>query len=275
MGGPGSEGLYFTITPYKQITEPTGVIAATKKYAPTVKVKEDGDILNYAEIAGVPFPNPKNGLEVAWNYDFNTHGDSNHYARKGPVVAPGNAIERRTHQDQWELYWIHRTDVEPIPAYEKNEKGIHRGLFLHLYDPPESQNSRFFNLRYIDKNKEDDGYMWYAPFRRIRRINVGQRTDTIDGTDMIYDDEYGWDGHIQRNTYQLMGKKELLCSRHTDSKKLQRIPGQAVPSNLNRERITTYVLEVKSKDPNYIYSKRILYIDPETYLSCGPNSLMS
>ena len=53
--------------------------------------------------------------------------------------------------------------------------------------------------------------MWYAPFRRIRRINVGQRTDTIDGTDMIYDDEYGWDGHIQRNTYQLIGKKEMLC----------------------------------------------------------------
>ncbi len=83
---------------------------------------------------------------------------------------------------------------------------------------------------------------------------------------MIYDDEYGWDGHIQRNTYQLIGKKDLLCSRHTDTKKFQRAPGQAIPNNITRERISTYVVEVKSKDPNYIYSKRVWYVDPETYL---------
>jgi len=107
--------------------------------------------------------------------------------------------------------------------------------------------------------------MWYAPFRRIRRINVGQRTDTIDGSDMIYDDEYGWDGHILRNAYQLTGTKEMLCSRHTDIKSLKRAPGQAIPNNLVRERVQTYVVEVKNKDPNYIYAKRVWYVDPETY----------
>ncbi|MBN2107425.1 MAG: DUF1329 domain-containing protein [Deltaproteobacteria bacterium] len=265
-GAPEAEGLFFSITPYTQVIETTGVVTATKKYAPSVKVNAEGDIVNYADIAGVPFPSPKTGLEIAWNFDFNTHGDSNHYSRIGPVIAPGVSIERNTNQDMYELYWIHRTDVDPVPAYADNPKGIHRGLFLHLYDPPESQNSRFFNLRYIDKNKEDDGYMWYAPFRRIRRINVGQRTDTIDGSDMIYDDEYGWDGHIQRNTYKLIGKKDLLCSRHTDIKKFQRAPGQAAPNNITRERIATYVVEVKSKDPHYLYGKRIWYVDPETYL---------
>ncbi len=127
-GAPEKDGLFFSITPYQQVTETTGVIAATKKYAPTVKVNAEGDIINYADIAGVPFPNPKTGLEIAWNFDFNTHGDSNHYARKGPVIAPGVSIERTTHQDQWELYWIHRTDVAPLPAYAENPKGIHRGL---------------------------------------------------------------------------------------------------------------------------------------------------
>lgn len=265
-GAPEKDGLFFIITPYEQIIEPSGVIAATKKYAPAVKQNAAGDIVNYADIAGVPFPNPKTGLEIAWNFDFNSHGDASHGLKKGPVVSPGVTIERTTSQEQWELYYIHRTDVDPVPAYADNPKGIHRGLFLHLYDPPESQNTRFFNLRYIDKDKEDDGYMWYAPFRRIRRINVGQRTDTIDGTDMIYDDEYGWDGHIQRNTYKLIGKKDMLCSRHTDNTKLQRAPGQAMPNNITRERVATYVVEVKSKDPHYLYGKRIWYVDPETYL---------
>jgi len=264
--GAKEEGLYFSVIPYTRIVETSGVIAATKKYAPTVKVNDAGEIINYADIAGVPFPSPKTGLEIAWNFDFNTHGDACSYERRGPIITPGVSTERNTYQKQSELYFIHRVDVDPLPAYPDNKRGIHRGLFMHLYAPPESKDSRFFNLRYIDPNKPDDGYMWYAPFRRIRRISVSQRTDTIDGSDMIYDDLFGWDGHIQRNTYKLIGKKEMLCSRHTDNNKFQRVPGQGMPNNVMRERIETYVVEVISKDPNYIYSKRIWYIDPETYL---------
>lgn len=263
--GAPPDDYYFNIIPYKQYIETPGMISATKMYAPQVKMNAESWIENYADIAGMPFPNPKTGIEVAWNFDFNTHGDSNHYARKGPVITPGVSIERTTHQEQWELYWIHRVDVEPLPKYVKNKKGIHRGLFLHLYEPAESQNSRFFNLRYIDPKKSDDGYMYYAPFRRIRRIAVGQRTDSVDGSDMIYDDEFGWDGHILRNTYEHKGKQEMLCSRQTDIMKLKRQKGQSIPNNLNRERISTLKIEVKSKDPNYLYSKRIWYVDPESY----------
>ncbi len=256
---------YFTIIPYKQYTPTKGMIAATKQYSPQVKVDSEGWIENYSDIAGMPFPKPKTGLEVAWNFDFNTHGDANHYFNFGPVITPGVQVERRTKTERWELFYIHRVDVEPLPKYEKNKKGIHRGMFQHMYDPAESRNTRFFNLRYIDPSKSDDGYMYYAPFRRIRRIAVGQRTDTVDGSDIIYDDEYGWDGHILRNTYKLVGTKELLCSREFNPKDRIRQEGQAIPANVTRSRHKTYVIEVKSKDPHYIYSKRIWYVDPESY----------
>ncbi len=264
--GAPADNSYFMIKAYEQFVDTQGTIDATKKYSPLVKMNADGWIENYGDLAGVPFPDPKTGQELAWNFDFNTHGDSNHYRNKGPVITPGMSVERRTETERWELYYIHRVDVQPLPKYEKNKKGIHRGMFQHMYKPSESNNTRFFNLRYIDPSKSDDGYMYYAPFRRIRRISVGQRTDTVDGSDFIYDDEYGWDGHIQRNTYKLIGRKDLLCARRTDNTKFERIPGQAVPSNIVRERINTYVVELKSKDPNYIYSKRIWYLDPETYL---------
>jgi hypothetical protein len=264
--GAPADNSYFMIKAYEQFVDTKGMIDATKKYSSLVKMNADGWIENYADLAGVPFPAPKTGLELAWNFDFNTHGDSNHYENYGPVITPGESIERSTQTERWELYYVHRVDVQPLPKYEKNKKGIHRGMFQHMYKPPESNNTRFFNLRYIDPEKEDDGYMYYAPFRRIRRISVGQRTDTIDGSDFIYDDEYGWDGHILRNTYKLIGRKDLLCCRRADIPRFERIPGQAVPNNVVRERINTYVVEVKSKDPNYIYSKRIWYLDPETYL---------
>lgn len=264
--GAPADDFYFMIIPYKQVVETKGMIEATKKYAPQVKVNAEGLIENYADLAGMPFPSPTTGLEIAWNFDFNSKGDANHYWTYGPVITPGAALERRTKTERWELFWIHRVDVNPLPKYEKNPKGIHRGMFQHMYEPPESQSTRFYNLRYIDPGKSDDGYMYYAPFRRIRRIAVGQRTDTVDGSDIIYDDEYGWDGHIGRNTYKYIGRKDLLCSRQTDLKSLIRKPGQALPSNMKRERLSTFVVEVYNKDPNYIYSKRVWYMDPETYL---------
>ena len=264
--GAPQDNSYFMIKPYEQFVDTQGMIDATKKYSPLVKMNATGWIENYADLAGVPFPAPKTGEELAWNFDFNTHGDANHYRNSGPVITPGQAVERSTLTERWELYFIHRVDVQPLPKYEKNKKGIHRGMFQHMFKPPESNNTRFFNLRYIDPEASDDGYMYYAPFRRVRRISVGQRTDTIDGSDFIYDDEYGWDGHVQRNMYKLIGRKEMLASRRTDTTKFERIPGQAVPSNIVRERVNTYVVEVKNKDPNYIYSKRIWYVDPETYL---------
>ena len=56
----------------------------------------------------------------------------------------------------------------------------------------------------------------------------------------------------------------MLCSRHQDIDKLTRTTGQGLADGFTRERCNLYVVEVKSKNPNYIYSKRIWYVDPET-----------
>jgi hypothetical protein len=117
---------------------------------------------------------------------------------------------------------------------------------------------------YADPRKEDDAYLWYNQLRRIRRLPTAQRTDTIDGSDLIYDDEYLWDVQLTRNNYALKGKKELLCSRHTDMNATQRQPGQGLVNGLTVERCNTLVIDVVNKDPNYIYGKRIWYLDPET-----------
>ncbi len=73
------------------------------------------------------------------------------------------------------------------------------------------------------------------------------------------------DGHVLRNTYKYIGKKELLCSRHDDIRKWKRIIGQVMSSGLRRERLNLLVVEVKNHDPNYLYQKRVWYVDPESY----------
>ncbi|MBD3322653.1 MAG: DUF1329 domain-containing protein, partial [Chitinivibrionales bacterium] len=69
-GGP-DEGLYFYITPYRPVRETAGMYAATRRYAPHIALKPDGFISNYENAAGRPFPNPRSGLEIAWNFEFN------------------------------------------------------------------------------------------------------------------------------------------------------------------------------------------------------------
>jgi hypothetical protein len=263
--GAPPEGLYFHIVPYKQIIETNGMIEATKKYAPLVKTDAEGKILNYTEIAGFPFPDPKTGLEIAYNNECQSRGDTLSYNFKGVVVDPKGKTDRWADQDFTMMYFIHRVDVEPKPVIPKNPKGYHRGQFVHVYEPHENNNTRMISMKFIDENKEYDSYIFFAPFRRLQRLSVAERTNAIDGTDMIYDDGEMWDGYLSRNTYTYKGKKELLLGRHQDNEKLTRITGQAVPNGFTLERCNTYVIDVKNNDPDYIYGKRVWYLDPETY----------
>ncbi|MCP4716721.1 MAG: DUF1329 domain-containing protein [Deltaproteobacteria bacterium] len=258
------EGNYFQIVPYKQISPTPGEIESTNKYAPLVKTDAEGNVTNYADIAGTPFPQPKNGYEVAYNVDCNSKGDDDHNRQKSPNINPRTKTDRLSDQEYWNLSYIHRNDVEPRPALLKNKDGIQNAQFMHMHMPPEMLNTRMITYRYFDPAKEDLQYLYYAQYRRIRRMSTSERENAIDGTDMIYDDANQWDGHVSRNTYNLKGNKELLCARNQDMSQLKRRTGQAIADNWSLERCNLYQVEVKSKNPDYIYSKRMWYVDPET-----------
>ena len=261
------ESYWFTIAPYQRYVETPGMQEATKKYAATVKTDAEGVITNYADIAGWPFPAPKTAMEHMYNFDFNTRGDANYHYRIGPVVEKKSRRERCSEQDMYEMFWVHRVDVDPKPAIPDNAKGVLKSTFLHLFTPPDMLDTMMINLRSMDPKKSDDGYLWYSQFRRIRRMQTTQRSDTIAGTDLVYDDEYCWDNHIGLNTYKLVGTKDMLCARHMDLKNYQRVEGQTVPNGITRERTKVLVIEAYNKNPDYVYKKRVLYLDPETYVS--------
>lgn len=267
LWGAPPEGFYFSIVPYREIRETQGFLRATERYAPRCKLDDQGSLVNIIEVAGRPFPTPATGLEVAWNYEMNTKGDGLQYRKFAPNINPRNRTERYADQEVWELYYINRTDRDPRPAFPPamNPKAVRKAMFVHMYKPPEFLNTRMFNLRFIDQTKDDDAYLWYNQFRRIRRMSTSQRTDSIDGTDLIYDDDNMWDGQLLRNTYTLKGKKDMLTCRHQDMRATVRVPGQGIVNGITLERCSLYILEVINKDQNYLYSKRFWYIDPETY----------
>jgi len=264
--GAPPEGYFVTIRPYEFIPEAPGFIAASKANAGKAKLAADGSIENLKELAGRLFMDPgEDGMKMAWNFEMQNRGDAFSYRKYSPNVNPKNMSERLADQQYHEFYFINRTEIDPKPALPKNSRGYRRGMFLHMYLPAEFINTRMYTLRYIDQKKEDDSYLWYSQFRRIRRMNTSQRTDAIDGSELIYDDEYLWDGQLSRNTYTYKGKKELLTDRHDGMIQTTRVDGMGFSNNMSFERCNLLVVEAINKDPNYLYGKRVWYLDPETY----------
>lgn len=264
--GSSPEGYFFMIRPYEFIPETPGFIAASKANAGKAKLAADGTIENLGELAGRLFMDPgEDAMKIAWNFEMQNRGDAFTYRKFSPNVNPKNKTERLADQQYNEYYFVNRTELDPKPALPNNPKGYRRGMFLHMYLPAEFINTRMFTLRYVDQKKEDDSYLWYSQFRRIRRVNTSQRTDAIDGSDLIYDDEYLWDGQLLRNTYTYKGKKELLTQRHDGLAQTTRESGISLSNNMNFERCNLLVIEAVNKDPNYVYGKRVWYLDPETY----------
>lgn len=263
----GVDSLMFEVVPYRSFQVSPGMIDATKKYAPASKLDQDANLVNYGDVAGIPFPQPRTGSELAWNFDANTKGDSHHLYHEGTVVDCRTRHERDAGHLRWELRWMGRYDVPPVPRLSDadNPRGIVLSFFQRHTAPADFVDTTMLELKYKDFGRETDLWVYTAMFRRIRRYATNQRTDTIDGTDMIYDDQDGWYTHPSLNTYDNKGRAELLVARHQDCKTLNRVAGQGFWSGIQRERANLWVVEAVNKDKNYVYGKQIWYLDPESW----------
>ena len=251
---------WFEIVPYRPYLIPPGRVKYTKEGKSMVGPKEE--LLNW--VAGVPFPEPQSGIEVAWNFDCWSRGDTSYKDMVGNKIDGNMKYDRRTGQHGWNMTFAGRCVVPPTPELD-NPKGVLRATYGDIYEPREMKGGLALTLRYKNRAKEYDSWSWVPTIRRISRVSTAEKTDTAGGADVCWDDEYGWDGNINRQTYKLLGRRELLLSRHQDINALKSEAGDCVYNGIRRERINVYVVEAVCHDPGYLYSKSIWYVDPELW----------
>jgi outer membrane lipoprotein-sorting protein len=257
---------WFEIIPYRQAYRSKGQIEMTKKCVPIAKL--DGDnLVDYENMAGNIFPQPKSGIEVAYNFDMQTYGDSGQFLPGGSVVEPRTGFDRESTRDVTRQYWVHRVYTEPFGNTPQNKKKFHYTQHSVMLSPPDFFGNVILEVKYSDLTRDTDKWVFMNRFRRIRRVTTTQRADQIDGTEMIFDDSPRfWGDHVNRNNYKLLGRKELLQVRHQDTTKAVWAEKSGVYNGLQRERINTYVVEAVYKKPNYAYTKQVWYLDPETWI---------
>jgi len=264
MSDPDKWGeSWFEIVPYREIKPSKGELKFTRKHAGTCSIGPDQELLNH--ICGIPFPNPKTALEIAYNFDNLNQGDNAHAMEDSRITDGKARYDRKISVEGRFLYFSARREVPPVPELP-NPKGIFRATHFQYHEPASSRGTRSLSIKYKDRTKPYESYSFSSTTRKLVRKSTAQREDT-GGGDSTRDDSMIYDHDISAMSYKYLGRKELLMSRHQDTELLRKNhrEGYCLINGLQRERINTYVLECIHKNPNYLYSKQIWYLDPETW----------
>jgi hypothetical protein len=273
-------GMKMTIVDTEPVPLPKAYLAATEQYSAQVKLSEDGlSVENW--VAGQPFPNldpndPDLPKKIMYNYEArwgetddvdlsNFDADTGSIGREGQ----GMSVEKHFIIDHFKrMYFTGRLVLDPKPAYEPNKDEVRYKESLHpIIEPFDLKGTGFTYYRYLDPNRHDDSWLYLPQLRRVRRLSSAQRSDALFGQDTDVDSYGGYAGAVAWMDWKLLGEKTILGAMHGINwpVKWEAGSGDFAFDDVWEKR-DVYVIEGKSKLPQYAYSKRVIFVDKEAWV---------
>ncbi len=130
-----------------------------------------------------------------------------------------------------------QTRVRKIQQFSK-DMGDKEKSIMFFVSPADVKNTSFMNWTY-DSDKSDDQWIYLPALKKVKRISSDSKSDYFMGSDFTFDD---------------LGGRKINSDIHT----------------LLREEIVNekecYVIESKSVNEDYMYSKTITWIDKNTFI---------
>lgn len=240
---------------------PKDYLEATEKYKGTVRVDKRGGLENY--VAGLPFPDPKTGIELMYNYEYKYAGDDFYYIGDAFIIS-ATGRERKLGLNYTRLSHQGRLRLDPKPVIPNPSKVELKEISGFTY-PEDIAGMALLTVRYQDPSKGDDGWMYIPTIRRVRRISVAQRGDASGGMDFTWDDYRGFSGKVPDYTWKLVGKKEMLVPFHAPTYSPRTKGKVNDPDDCRYELRTVWIVDGVNKEKDYVYSKRRMYIDAISY----------
>ncbi len=248
--------------------------------------EEPGELIGF--VAGRPFPeepdsnDPRAGEKLAWNYKYGYNWGDNaaiypFYWRFKDMKT--DKIEREIKFNFHFLNWKHRVNQSPVPEFTDNPSDLFRSIYVQVVEPFDVRNTQLLIHRYEDDLKRDDAWLYLGFQRRVRRLASGQITDSFLGTDLMIEDFEGYNGRISDMQWTYKGTKTLLLPfyKHNDQPLTSEFEdesgykfvdyhgkGNCFPKTTWTLR-KAYILEAQPVDPNHPISKRIHYVDAQTF----------
>jgi Protein of unknown function (DUF1329) len=272
-------GMPITISEYKKIEVARRYREATEKYSGQVKLSPDGRIMS-GYVAGMPFPNidPNDPLvanKIMWNYDrkslITDDVDLRNFDADTGTIYGGDkemGVERHFLLDHLRsINYDGRLWQDPKPKYEPNTEEVQNKSGLYpILEPFDLKGVGTISYRYLDIEKQDDTWLYLPTLRRVRRLSSAQRSDALFGQDTDVDSYYGYAGSPSWMDWKYLGEREMLGIMHAKNFPVKWADGGA---NFAFDDVweprKVYVIEGTSRLAQYAYSKRIIFIDKETY----------
>ena len=269
----------FEIIPTRQLYWHTRYCEATKKNLGKTKLDKDGYIVPMTWEGGCPFPRPSGEFKAQQVlYDFQKRGDC--YERCLSIQCDSLSYDKNLTIDRDSLFNAHfirlmgRTAFPPYGWLDERAKknGEYQSFSVISLSPRSMWGMVVMQVMYDDPNKMDPWLMYIPSLRRIRKMSASDTQDPQG--DLAFDDR---EHFVQKVTpkrypykYEIIAEREYLSPIGYNSAKtwIDSKNGYAA-MGLQFMRRPCYVLQMTQQDPNYLYSKRILYIDKETFLTCN------
>jgi len=250
------------------------VLENTVKNATTAKMTgevegdsvEGGDVGN-KPFAGIPFPIPKNGYEVMWNYTFRFAPAVSHNIGGAFLVDTSGNVSSLPGVDEYFLHpWYDTQDYLRPRTFDAVF-----GFNALLTSPPSSAGTVFLNYYLIGDQK-----VWfYTPGQRRVRMAPEFSYDVpiaSYGGVIVWDEIFGFVGRMDRFNFKLVGKKELLVPYNvfgaTNTMLVKDYLGPKVinPDAVRWEKRRVWIVDATRKeDARHIYSRRTYYIDEDCW----------
>lgn len=285
------EGMNVTIHETSDLSPALMYDVATKKFQGQVVLAEDGAIENY--VAGQPFaydslvPGRESGFKAAWNFNFRWQYQGNEvpdvqwvWVRKGgnhdnhsimktkkaKYYQGGGTFERVLEGPYLRHYFTHRADLADQDYMVEGSwaKGTEFREWTGFTAPFDIDGTAFLILRYDDPHKADDSWAYIPTLRRVRRISVEVKSDSLLGTDHTLEDFYCFAGRVLEHDWNYVGTARILAvARSRNAATVYYGPNGWTPLD-DWELRTVDVYQQIPKHDNHPYSVKFIHTDRQS-----------
>lgn len=262
---------------------------ATAKFQSQVTIANDGAIENY--VAGEPFDetqittdDPMAGYKAIWNFNYRwqheglsiptvgwvwvRRGGSHdgHPAlqhKYGEAFGGGGSFERALWGPYQRVYFSNRADLADQDYQVEGSwaRGTEFRELTEFNEPFDIRGTAFLILRYSNPRKTDDAWAYIPSLRRVRRISVEVKSDSLLGTDHTLEDFYCFSGRPLEHDWKYHGTARILAvARSRNAMTMYDGPSGWIPKD-DWELREVDVIEQIPKIPNHPYSRKFMFTD--------------
>ena len=238
-----------------------------------------------AHLEGFPFPtverrSPQAACRIVWNMRA---ADALAGNRRSAFAIEGfdrRGITRRLKLTSHEAYFLR----QPVA----NPENLRRAVMTELVEPLDVDGVAGLSKSVNDWTTPDKLWFFIPATRRVRRVGAAVRSDPIADFPLYSEDFGGFASKIESYRWELVGEGQVLAAvsaraplplRHADNGFAVTAPVIRTAAETPRSegvawhvvegvRLTprpVWIVEARSQDPSYNFSKVVLYIDKEMY----------